>query len=424
MSTELREECVVRAQLHEEQPNVEQNVPATDAVVSPNTPCGHSWAWMAVATVAVLLGAAGGWYVRGQRPAASETPDATQQGSPSGKATLGFAHDVAGDVDDTPSGRGETVSIEIIRLPNRLRVTGSLTADEQSSVASNANGIVAEVRVDRGSVVKKGDVLVQLDATDAKNKLAEGLALVDELKAKLTWGDASDTFVAEEQPAVKLAVATLALATSRKNRAETLAQKNAVSADECEQSRSECECAVQRHRQALQQVRQDHQAYLTAVSRLAASRKAVADATILAPFDGMVVEKHVAVGEQVTGGFIASKVITLGRINPLRVWVTVPQQSIGQVKQGQKLLFHVDSYPGKTFTAEVRYISPVVTSDTRSLLVEAVADNLDGALRPGLFVTAELELAEQQSEMWVPVAAVQRTGRGGDGLCGARRCGP
>ena len=60
-------------------------------------------------------------------------------------------------------------------------------ADEQSNVASNVNGIVAEVRVDRGSVVKNGDVLVQLDPTDAKNKLAEGMALVDELKAKLSW---------------------------------------------------------------------------------------------------------------------------------------------------------------------------------------------------------------------------------------------
>ena len=129
---------------------------------------------------------------------------------------------------------------------------------------------------------------------------------------------------------------------------------------------------------SLQEARQDHLAYLTAVARLAALRKAVADTTIVAPFDGLVVEKHVTVGEQVAGGFIASKVITLARINPLRVWVTVPQQSVGQVVQGQKLVFQVDSYPDRTFQGEVRYISPAVTNDTRSLLVEAVADNSDG----------------------------------------------
>ncbi len=90
--------------------------------------------------------------------------------------------------------------------------------------------------------------------------------------------------------------------------------------------------------------------------------------------------------------------------------MTVPQQSVAKVRQGQSLAFQVDSFPERTFHAEVRYISPAVTSDTRSLIVEAVTDNPDGALRPGLFVVAELELPEQQAEMWVPVAAVQRSG--------------
>ena len=335
---------------------------------------------MMVATLAVLCGTAGVWYMHGHRSAAGDAMKTAQHGSTASKATLRCISDVARSTDNAPSGHDETVPVEIVTLPNRLRVTGTLTADAQSSVASNVNGIVTEVRVDRGSVVEKQDVLVQLDATDAQNRLTEGLALVDELKAKLTFSDASDEFVAAEQPAVKLAVAHLALAKSRKNRTDALAAQNAISVDECEQARSECECAVQRHRQSLQQSRQDHQAYLTAVAHLAALRKAVADTTIVAPFDGLVVEKHVTVGEQVAGGFVVSKVITLARVNPLRVWVTVPQQSVGQVIQGQKLYFHVDSYPAKTFQGEVRYISPAVTSDTRSLVVEAVVDNTDGAV--------------------------------------------
>ena len=170
------------------------------------------------------------------------------------------------------------------------------------------------------------------------------------------------------------------------------------------------ECSVQLQRQSLQQVQQDFQAYQTAQAKLVALRKAARDATIVAPFDGTVVEKNVAVGEQVTGGFVASKVVTLARTNPLRVSVMVPQQSIANIEAGQTLLFEVDSHPGKTFEAIVRYISPAVTSDTRSLLVEAVADNADGLLRPGLFITAELELADQRTEMLVPMVAVQKTG--------------
>ncbi len=99
-------------------------------------------------------------------------------------------------------------------------MTGSLAADELSNVASNVNGIVVEIRVDRGSVVKKGDVMVQLDPTDPKNRLSEGMALVEELKAKLYLpeatvplrenrpdGKAASPFKAEEQPEVKLAKA-------------------------------------------------------------------------------------------------------------------------------------------------------------------------------------------------------------------------
>jgi RND family efflux transporter MFP subunit len=98
------------------------------------------------------------------------------------------------------------------------------------------------------------------------------------------------------------------------------------------------------------------------------------------------------------------------KINPVRVSLTVPQQNSGQIKSGQKVIFHVDSFPDKNFEAKVRYISPAVASDTRSLLVEAVADNADGVLHPGEFVTAELELTEQQAELFVPAGAVRRTG--------------
>ena len=325
------------------------------------------------------------------------------------KATLGYA---GGDPSRKKEGQTlpyETAGVEVEKHCKTLRVTGSLAADELSNVASNVNGIVVEIRVDRGSVVKKGEMMVQLDPTDAKNKLSEGLALVEELKAKLSLDD-SKPFVAEERPEAKLAKATWNLAISRKKRAENLLPQKAISLDDFEQMRAEAECAEQRYREAVLQVKQTYQSYKTNVAKLAAMQKAVADTTIVAPFDGVIVEKHVALGEQVTGGFIASKVVTLVRTDPLRISLTVPQQHIGQIEPGQAVYFHADSFPGKTFEGKVRYISPVVTNDTRSLVVEAVTANPDGLLRPGLFVTAEMELPEQQSQFYVPVSAVQKMG--------------
>ena len=181
-----------------------------------------------------------------------------------------------------------------------------------------------------------------------------------------------------------------------------------------DQTQTEYELAIQRYRQALFQIRQAYQVCRTAEIKLAILKKAVDDTTIRAPFDGWVAEKLVAVGEQISSGMQATKVVTLVRIDPLRLSLTVPQQDIGRIQPGQTVRFHVDSFPDRTFEARVRFIAPVVTNDTRSMVVEAVAPNPDRALRPGLFATAELELPRPGSRaVSCRLGAVQRTGEVG-----------
>jgi membrane fusion protein (multidrug efflux system) len=106
----------------------------------------------------------------------------------------------------------------------------------------------------------------------------------------------------------------------------------------------------------------------------------------------------------------ATKVVTLVRIDPLRLSLTVPQQSVGFVQPGQTVRFKVDSFPDRKFEAKVRYIAPVVTNDTRSLLVEALVENPEGELHPGMFATAELESKKQKTGFFAPLKAVQKMG--------------
>ena len=107
----------------------------------------------------------------------------------------------------------------------------------------------------------------------------------------------------------------------------------------------------------------------------------------------------------------ATKVVTLVRVNPLRLSLTVPQQSVGFVQLGQTVSFQVDSFPpDRKFEAKVRYIAPVVTNDTRSMLVEAVVPNPDGELYPGMFAMAELESKLQKPHVFAPLGAVQKMG--------------
>jgi len=113
------------------------------------------------------------------------------------------------------------------------------------------------------------------------------------------------------------------------------------------------------------------------------------------------------VGDYVTRG---TKVASVMRIDPLRLEITVPAQYVSGVAAGRPVSLEVDAYPGETFTGHVRFVSPALQADTRALVVEAVVDNADGRLKPGLFATARIEQADKTPALLVPAAAVQKTG--------------
>ena len=367
----------------------------------PRQPARRRWLWWSLLAVAIGAGLwlASAWAHEYLAEGAGQgTSGATSHVT--GKASLGFQREDAGGAGPASC---ETVPAEVVQRSQSLRLTGTLLADELSSVASNTSGIVAEgALVDRGSVVRKNDVLVQIDATDAKNRLTEGQLMLEELKARLGIDKNVQDFDPLDEPEVRLAKASADLAASNLRRAEELHGRKVISAEAYDQTKTEHELASQKFRQALFQIKQAYQTCKTAQARLAILEKAVADTTIRAPFDGWVAEKLVSVGEQISAGMQATKVVTLVRIDPLRLSLTVPQQDIGCIQPGQTVRFQVDSYPDRTFTGKVRFITPVVNNDTCSMLVEAVVPNAERALRPGLFATAQLELPTRQPEVLCP----------------------
>jgi multidrug efflux pump subunit AcrA (membrane-fusion protein) len=400
--------------------------------------------WLPIAVV-ILLGIAAGvwhWYPQiaglvGGHSVTAANGAADRPGN--GKAALGFTNADENGVARTgaPPKRVRTVSLKVVPRREVLRVTGSLMADERSSVASNTSGIAEKVCVDRGSLVKRGEVLVQIDPTDAKNKLAEGEAMLEELKARLGIEGNGENFDPEKEPEVQVAKASAELAAANFRRAKENVAKKVISTEAFDQVRTENELAAQRYRQSRFQINQAFRAYQTAEAKLKILRKAVDDTTIRAPFDGWVAEKLVAPGEQISAGMQATKVVTLVRVDPLRLSLTVPQQDIGGIKTGQPVRYRMDSFPNEVFDAEVRFVAPVVTNDTRTMVVEALAKNrYDKAGRPmlvpGLFATAEISLPtpeesdqgrygqkttgpaptkkEERTTVLAPASAVLRTG--------------
>jgi RND family efflux transporter MFP subunit len=164
------------------------------------------------------------------------------------------------------------------------------------------------------------------------------------------------------------------------------------------------QAARQQYQTALNGAQQSFRSLQAARARVDLARKSSADTVVRSPFSGIVAERLVSTGDYVTRG---TKIATVVRIDPVRVELTVPEQYLSLVKAGQPVRLTVDAYPGEVFTAKVRFVSPSLKTNQRALMVEAVAENTDNRLKPGLFVTALLQQPVSAPAMLVPASAVE-----------------
>jgi membrane fusion protein (multidrug efflux system) len=242
-------------------------------------------------------------------------------------------------------------AVESRVLPRVLEVTGALTADESADVASERDGNITTVRVERGTYVDKGAVLATLDDREAKAQL-------DQARATLAWSESEYTRYAE------------------------LRQKQVVA--KSENQRKETDRDLSR-------------------SALVLAEKAFADCVIRAPFAGVVTEKKVSAGAFVRRG---QAICGLVKIDPLRAELAIPESAVSAIQLGQKGRLSVQSFPDRTFDATVRYIGPSLRTESRTLVIEAAVPNAQHLLKPGLFVTARLSLPKSEKTLLVPFAAV------------------
>jgi membrane fusion protein (multidrug efflux system) len=283
-----------------------------------------------------------------------------------------------------------------------IRVTGSLTAEEQASVAAEAGGRVVATPVERGTAVTDGAVLIRISSSEADAQAKEAEANAAQIEARLGMTP-SAAFDVNAVPEVQTAKAALDLATNEFNRIKSLLDERVVSQSEYDQRRTQMESSRQQLEAARNAAAQQYQALLAARARVALAQKTLADTTVRSPFAGLVAERLVSVGDYVTRGM---KVAVVVRVNPMRVQLTIPEQFVSAVKVGAPVTFQVDAFPGREFTGQVRYVSPALETTRRALTVEAVVPNPAGELKPGLFATARIDQIEKSPAVVVPEAAV------------------
>ena len=283
-----------------------------------------------------------------------------------------------------------------------IRVTGSLTAEEQADVAAETAGRVVATPVERGSAVAENAVLIRISPTETDAQLKEAEANAAQIEARLGIAEGR-RFDVTAVPEVQNAKASYDLATSEFTRIKSLLDQRVVSQSEYDQRQTQMEAARQQYEAAKNAAAQQYQSLLAARARVALARKAFTDTVVRAPFNGAVAERLVSVGDYVTRGM---KVAVVVRTNPLRVKLTVPEQFISAVSAGESVDFEVDAYPGRQFVGKVQYVSPSLQADQRALTIEAVVPNLKGELKPGLFATARIERLDRTPGVLVPSAAV------------------
>ena len=266
----------------------------------------------------------------------------------------------------TPKVHVETVVVAEQAVPSLLRLTGVLSSNERTDLAANAAGRVVKTFVERGDHVLQGAILAQLDSRSAALSRAEAQANASSASEQLKNLNADC------------------------QRYVGLLAKGAITQQEYDRQSTSC------HTQAASEE--------AARARAAVAVQTVSDSTIRAPFAGLVAERFVHVGDYVHAD---TRVVTLLVDNPLRLELTVPEANVGSIHPGLAVTFRTVSLPDRVFTATVKYMGGEIREATRDLVVEAVTDNGDHALLPGMFVTAELPVGEVTSAV-VPATALVR----------------
>src|SRR5215207_8667778 len=305
-------------------------------------------------------------------------------------------------------------------LPRIFEATGSLAADEQTDVAPIIGGRVVSVGVDLGSYVQKGQVIAQLDSGDARLKLEQAQAALAQANSAVTQAEAriglrpGQRFDPTQVAEVGAARAAYDLAEKNLRRYQQLLESGDISRSAYDHQRAQRDQLREQYQAALTQANQSYAAVQTARAAAQAAQvqvqqaqKGIRDVTIYSPISGYVVERSANVGEFVA---TSNKVATIARTNPLRVRIDVPEQAIATVRPGQSVSVSVSTYPDRSFAGRVARVSPNVSSQSRTLTVEADVDNGENLLKPGQFATIRVLMPQTDPAVLVPARAVRTDG--------------
>ena len=266
----------------------------------------------------------------------------------------------------------ETAKVEKSDIHTSITATGTIEPVTSVTVGTQVSGIVSKLYVDYNSVVKKGQVIAELDRTNLISEL-------NTAKANLASSESS-----------------MAYEKANYNRYKTLYDKGLVSADEYES-------ALLSYRKAKEDVSTKRESVNKAQTNLGY-------ATITSPIDGVVLSKSVEEGQTVAASFNTPELFSIAQdLTDMRVIADIDEADIGGVKEGQRVSFTVDAFPDDHFEGQVTQVRQQATTESNVVTYEVVisAPNNDLKLKPGLTANVTIFTMEKNDVMSVPSKALR-----------------
>lgn len=292
------------------------------------------------------------------------------------------------------------------KLARTIGVSGTLAAEEEVVLSLKVTGRVKDIYVDLGSRVRKGQPLVKLESTDFELRVQQAEAALEQARARLSLQgedkDSEPQVNPKDTGVVRQAEAQLEQARLTQDRMTSLWDQGLISRSQYDDAIAAFRVAEARYQDAIDEVSNRQALWYQRKAELEIARKQLSDSVLASPIDGSVQVRHISPGQYLASGDSA---LTIVRVHPLRLKLAVPERESSSVKKGQTVQVSVEGDQSRYY-GKVARLSPALTTDNRTLMIEAEIPNEQGLLRPGAFAKAEIVVASETPAVLVPKSAI------------------
>jgi HlyD family secretion protein len=269
-----------------------------------------------------------------------------------------------------------------------IDATGRLQAVRTVQVGSQVSGTIKTLNADFNSVVRRGQVVAELEPSLFETQVEQAEATVTRMRADL------------ERSRVQVEDAQLKL-----TRARDLAERQLL-------PKADLETAEANARTAQAAVKSAEAQLVQGQASLNQNKVNLSHTVIMAPIDGVVISRNVDVGQTVAASMQAPTLFEIANdLTQMQVNANIDEADIGQIQPGQQVRFQVDAFPGQTFTGVVSQVrlNPVIEQNVVSYVTVISVPNPEMRLRPGMTANVTVEVAREDNTLHVPTSAVRFT---------------